>query len=173
MTQELMYDIAFLHTGEAHIATFQKLIDELAPELKVSHTVNESLLLHAQEFGEDEFLLEKVKHELLQLSEISELTVCTCSSIEGVLMGERGWQLETGGFPRGIAQIGDGWVVGISELKERRERDFTDARLQFYNANWEKTGALCIPKVGMVLDLMTVSPDLLPASVGTLPVVAD
>ena len=88
-------------------------------------------------------------------------------------MGERGWQLKTGGFPRGIAQIGDGWVVGISELKERRERDFTDARLQFYNANWEKTGALCIPKVGMVLDLMTVSPDLLPASVGTLPVVAD
>ena len=99
--------------------------------------------------------------------------LCTCSSIEGVLMGERGWQLETGGFPRGIAQIGDGWVVGISELKERRERDFTDARLQFYNANWEKTGALCIPNVGMVLDLMTVSPDLLPASVGTLPVVAD
>ena len=99
--------------------------------------------------------------------------LCTCSSIEGVLVGERGWQLETGGFPRGIAQIGDGWVVGISELKERRERDFTDARLQFYNANWEKTGALCIPNVGMVLDMMTVSPNLLPASVGTLPVVAD
>ena len=88
-------------------------------------------------------------------------------------MGERGWQLETGGFPRGIAQIGDGWVVGISELKERRERDFTDTRLQFFNANWEKTGTLRIPNVGMVLDLMTVSPDLLPTSVGTLPVVGD
>lgn len=99
--------------------------------------------------------------------------LCTCSSIEGVLVGERGWQLETGGFPRGIAQIGDGWVVGISELKERRERDFTDTRLQFFNANWEKTGTLRIPNVGMVLDLMTVSPDLLPTSVGTLPVVGD
>ena len=41
--------------------------------------------------------------------------------------------------------------------QERRERDYTDARLQFYTANWEKTGALCIPNVGMVLDLMTVS----------------
>ena len=88
-------------------------------------------------------------------------------------MGERGWQLETGGFPRGIARIGDGWVVGISELRERLERDFTDARLQFYNSDWEKTGSLCIPNVGMVLDLITVSSDLLPASVGTLPVVAD
>ena len=99
--------------------------------------------------------------------------LCTCSSAEGVLMGERGWQLETGGFPRGIARIGDGWVVGISELKERRDRDFTDARLLFYNANWEKTGALHIPNVGMVLDLMTVTSDLVPASIGTLPVVAD
>ena len=86
-------------------------------------------------------------------------------------MGERGWQLETGGFPG--HRTNRRRLGGRDWNSESGASGLYDARLQFYTANWEKTGALCIPNVGMVLDLMTVSRDLLPASVGTLPVVAD
>jgi hypothetical protein len=82
--------------------------------------------------------------------------LCTCSSIEGRLVGERGWQLETGGFPRGVAQIQEGWVVGISELKERKDRDFSDAQLKFFNQSWEQTAEVILPAVGMVLDIMPI-----------------
>lgn len=80
--------------------------------------------------------------------------LCTCSSIEGVLLGERGWQLQTGGFPRGVARLKDGWVVGISALSERAERDFSDARLLFFDRAWQPTGELLLPGAGMVLDLL-------------------
>ena len=98
--------------------------------------------------------------------------LCTCSSIEGVLLGENGWRLETGGFPRGVAQTSGGWVVGISELKERSERDFSDARLRFYNSDWEQAAQLLLPKVGMVLDIMPIPHSLALPYVGAQPLVA-
>ena len=75
------YDLSFLHTDEVHIKTFQGLINELAPNLKVNHTVNEPLLMHAQAFGEDDTLLTRVRKSLLELTKESTLTICTCSSI--------------------------------------------------------------------------------------------
>lgn len=82
--------------------------------------------------------------------------LCTCSSIEGRLLGERGWRLETGAFPRGVAALPGGWVVGLSALNERRQRDFADAELVFYNHRWRERGRLPLPGVGMVLDLLLV-----------------
>ena len=99
--------------------------------------------------------------------------LCTCSSIEGRLVGERGWQLQTGGFPRGVAQIRGGWVVGISELKERKDRDFSDAQLKFYNQIWEQTVEVTLPAVGMVLDLMPIPRTLKLPDVGTQPLVVN
>jgi hypothetical protein len=99
--------------------------------------------------------------------------LCTCSSIEGLLLGEHGWRLETGGFPRGVAKLTNGWVVGISELKERRERDFSDARLRFYHPNWEQTHEITLPGVGMVLDLLPIPRSQSLPNVGTLPLVVN
>jgi hypothetical protein len=67
----------------------------------------------------------------------------------------------------------NGWVVGISELKERRERDFSDARLRFYDHNWEQTSEITLPGVGMVLDLLPIPQSQSLPSVGTLPVVVN
>lgn len=97
--------------------------------------------------------------------------LCTCSSGEGALLGERGWRLETGGFPRGVAKITDGWVVGISELKERRARDLSNASLNFYNAHWQHTGQVTIPDAGMVLDIITVPRSMRLPVVGWQPVI--
>ena len=99
--------------------------------------------------------------------------LCTCSSIEGVLLGERGWRLETGGFPRGVAKLADGWVVGVSALKERRERDFSDAHLLFYDGAWQLRHKVTLPKVGMVLDLLPIPRSEPLPVVGAQPVVVD
>jgi hypothetical protein len=82
--------------------------------------------------------------------------LCTCSSIEGVLLGEHGWRLETGAFPRGVAALAGGWAVGLSALEERNERDFADAELLFYDRRWRARGRLRLPRAGMVLDLLPV-----------------
>lgn len=76
-----MYDIAFLHTGEVHIQTFQFLIDELSPQLKIKHLVDEPLLDHAREFGQDAILEQRVEQRVRQLAEHAKLVICTCSSI--------------------------------------------------------------------------------------------
>ena len=99
--------------------------------------------------------------------------LCTCSSIEGRLVGEHGWQLHTGGFPRGVARLTEGWVVGISELKERMERDFSDARLLFYDDAWQQTAEVTLPKVGMVLDILPIPRSLPLPVVGAQPVVVN
>jgi len=99
-------------------------------------------------------------------------TLCTCSSGEGKLISESGWELVTGGFPRGVARLPGGWVVGVSELKERNERDFSDAKLLFYNADWQLLNEVVLPKVGMVLDIAPISAGLQLPHVGALPLVA-
>jgi len=96
----------------------------------------------------------------------------TCSSGEGALLGENGWRLETGGFPRGVAKLSDGWVVGISELNERQDRDLSSARLNFCDANWQQTRQITIPQAGMVLDIITIPRSLQLPVVGTQPVFA-
>lgn len=96
--------------------------------------------------------------------------LCTCSSGDGALLGESGWRLETGGFPRGVAEITDGWVVGVSEVKERRGRDFSNACLNFYDAHWQLTGQVTIPGAGMVLDIITIPNSMRLPVVGWQPV---
>ena len=98
--------------------------------------------------------------------------LCTCSSIEGLLLGDRGWRLETGGFPRGVAKTDTGWALGISAHKERKDRDFSDAHLQLYDVEWQRYSEFLLPDVGMVLDILAIpSITKLPA-VGTLPLAA-
>ena len=87
-------------------------------------------------------------------------------------MGDRGWRLETGGFPRGVAKTDTGWALGISAHKERKDRDFSDAHLQLYDVEWQRYSEFLLPDVGMVLDILAIpSITKLPA-VGTLPLAA-
>lgn len=77
----------------------------------------------------------------------------TCSSAEGRLVGHQGFAVETGGFPRGIARLEDGYAVGISEIAERRERDLSTGQVAFYDAAWRERGRVRLPGEGLVLDL--------------------
>lgn len=88
-----MPQLAFLHTSPVHVAGFDALMLELAPELKVHHHVDESLLAVAQQFGvADPVVINSVEAAMQEAAASgASMVVCTCSSIGGIAerMNER------------------------------------------------------------------------------------
>lgn len=78
----------------------------------------------------------------------------SCSSAEGKLLGERGFLLETGGFPRGVAFDGNSRCVGISEQAERKDRDFTAGKLMLFDKDWKLQNEIDLPGEGLILDML-------------------
>ncbi|UED83860.1 aspartate/glutamate racemase family protein [Streptomyces profundus] len=77
--------IGFLHTAAVHQASFQGLLDELAPGTPAEHLISERHLERAREHGLDEVTRAEVRRDLDQLAENgAEVIVCTCSSIAGL-----------------------------------------------------------------------------------------
>ncbi|MES2041994.1 MAG: Asp/Glu/hydantoin racemase [Pseudomonadota bacterium] len=78
--------LAFLHTSPVHVAGFDAVVQELAPELEVHHHVDESLLAAARQFGAtDPAVIKRVEAAMLQATAGgASLVVCTCSSIGGI-----------------------------------------------------------------------------------------
>ena len=77
-----------------------------------------------------------------------------CSSREGLVVGSDGFTLTTGGFPRGIARANGARLVGISQLAERGERDFTTGVVQVYSDDWQLRREIPLPGEGLVLDIV-------------------
>jgi hypothetical protein len=81
----------------------------------------------------------------------------TCSSAEGAVMGHCATRIDVGGFPRGVAKVGKYRVIGVSELAERHDRDFTDGALRVFDAStsvWAAVGDMSLPGEGLVLDIL-------------------
>lgn len=83
----------------------------------------------------------------------------TCSSADGMILGDRGFAFETGGFPRGYAFNGSEHYVGLSELAERKLRDLTNGRVQIYDKKWKLKNAITLEKEGLVLDVLILHND--------------
>ena len=75
--------LTFLHTAPVLVDTFNRLIDEVAPDVPVRHIVDESLLQEARDRGEitpdlsrrvGDLILEAVKQD-------ARVVLCTCSTI--------------------------------------------------------------------------------------------
>ena len=77
----------------------------------------------------------------------------TCSSGEGRLLGNRQFYIQTGGFPRGIAECEGMVCVGVSEWAERAERDFTTGVLRFFDMGWRFLWDVPLPGEGLILDI--------------------
>lgn len=75
--------LTFLHTSPVHIATFNKLLQRLAPAIPVKHIVNEDLLIAAREAGRiTPELSSKVSAIVKDTFDAgSTLLVCTCSTV--------------------------------------------------------------------------------------------
>lgn len=78
--------IAFLHTSPVHVATFAGLMQVHAPDCRVDHLVDESLLRDAQVSGiEDAGIVSRVTERMKEASEKgARVVVCTCSTIGGI-----------------------------------------------------------------------------------------
>jgi hypothetical protein len=94
MPNKNQHDIAFLHTSPVHVPTFAKLMQEVAPALRVTHLVHEDLLADAQRDGtEGEPLIARIERAMSDASASgAPVVVCTCSTIGGVAEA-----METGG----------------------------------------------------------------------------
>ena len=81
----MTHDIAFLHTADVHIATFQKLVEDIDPSVRVRHDVDESLLSEALADGITEDLCERIDISMAAGAQSgARVVVCTCSTIGGV-----------------------------------------------------------------------------------------
>ena len=78
----------------------------------------------------------------------------TCSSAESRLLGDRGFVLETGGFPRGVAFDATSRCIGVSALIERKSRDFTMGKVLVTDRAWRPRHEIALADEGLVLDLM-------------------
>ena len=78
----------------------------------------------------------------------------TCSSIEGKIVGTKGFEFDTGQFPRGAAHVGEYRVIGLSAIAERNQRDFCDGELLILDTNWQEVDRISLPNEGLVLDLL-------------------
>ncbi|MDI3384255.1 aspartate/glutamate racemase family protein [Xenophilus aerolatus] len=78
--------VAFLHTSPVHIATFDRLMQALAPAVTVTHLVDEALLADAQRVGLDDApLVARVQATMARAAEGgASLVVCTCSTLGGL-----------------------------------------------------------------------------------------
>jgi hypothetical protein len=80
-----MADIAFLHTSPAHVATFDALLKEVAPQLTASHLVREDLLARAQREGlDDPGLIAGVRSALQSAAAHARVVMCSCSTLGGL-----------------------------------------------------------------------------------------
>lgn len=81
----MSYDIAFLHTGDVHVPTFQNLVDKMNPSLRVHHEVDAALLNDAIAHGMSESLENRIRDAMSKAgSSGAPMVVCTCSTIGGV-----------------------------------------------------------------------------------------
>ena len=74
--------ISFLHTGQPHVGTFDRLLDELAPGMSRQHRVEQGWLDEAREKGMSDQLATAIRSAMAELA-IGGVGVCTCSSIGG------------------------------------------------------------------------------------------
>lgn len=75
--------LAFLHTSPVHVATFNRLIQDIDPSIEVRHVVNESLLRETRPDGEiSPELAGKINDIILgELANNARVVLCTCSTI--------------------------------------------------------------------------------------------
>ena len=75
--------LAFLHTAGSHVANFERLVREVAPELDCRHAVDEELLAAATAAGGvDAALAARIADAIEALRAVgARVVVCTCSTI--------------------------------------------------------------------------------------------
>ena len=77
----------------------------------------------------------------------------SCSSGEGMIKGSEEFELITGGFPRGVAFTEKEIVIGVSEIAERKDRDFTTSEILIFDYLWRPKRKIRLLQQGLLLDI--------------------
>ena len=77
----MTYTVAFLHSAEVHVETFDRLIEDDELPVETIHEVREEWLARAREDGIGVDLLAEVRALLSELAERADIVVCTCSTL--------------------------------------------------------------------------------------------
>ncbi len=64
--------------------------------------------------------------------------------------------MSTGGFPRGIAYLGDEVFVGISEFSPRKDRDDSKGEIAVFDRKWCRRRTITLGSHGMITDLVAI-----------------
>ncbi|WP_437305684.1 aspartate/glutamate racemase family protein [Sorangium sp. So ce388] len=76
--------LTFLHTSPVHIATFDRLLAEMAPTIPARHVVDEGLLRDARASGLTPEVTRRIDQAILSaMAGGSAVVLCTCSTIGG------------------------------------------------------------------------------------------
>lgn len=76
--------LTFLHTSPVHIATFARLLAEMAPTIPAKHVVDEDLLRDARASGLTPAVTRRIDKAILDaMTGGSAVVLCTCSTIGG------------------------------------------------------------------------------------------
>jgi hypothetical protein len=76
-----MTRIAFLHTADLHVRTFDNLLADLAPDASPSHTVRAEWLAEARETGMTDDLRARIRALLNDQAGAADAVLCTCSTL--------------------------------------------------------------------------------------------
>jgi hypothetical protein len=80
-----MTRIAFLHTAEVHVRTFDRLMADLAPGAAPSHMVRAEWLAEARESGMTDDLRGRIRALLADQAGAADAVLCTCSTLGPVV----------------------------------------------------------------------------------------
>jgi len=89
--------LVFLHTSPAHVATFDRLLAEVAPDVTARHLVDEDVLRQARDGGRlTAEMQQQVSRDIHELAGSGAAVIlCTCSTIGGCAESYTGTQGST------------------------------------------------------------------------------
>jgi hypothetical protein len=124
----------------------------------VAHNWGESEVMRFETGGRQLLSRQLLGRQAHNLRMLEGEGLLTCSSAEGELVATSGWQLQVGGFPRGLILGAHERYVGISEIAERQDRDLTTGRIAVYDEGWNLQRTLLFPQEGLLLELAVYTP---------------
>jgi hypothetical protein len=132
-----MRSVAFLHSSQAHVATFDALLEDTGVEIETFHSVRPEWLERARDEGIGLVLLAAIRGHLAELAKSADIVVCTCSTLGPVAesMGEANiLRVDAPMMERAVAIGGQVLLVlcldsTVESSRNLLERAFADAEL--------------------------------------------
>lgn len=130
---------------------------------------NDKIYILAHNRGESElFCFDKLSKSLISATKLGNHahtiwkennSMYVCDSMNGRIVSNSGFNLITGGFPRGYVKLENIRLVGLSSIVQREERhvfnekSVTPSYIQYYDKDWQKLDEYELASEGQIYEL--------------------